>query len=81
MKPSPITARLFELELLVPTDEKLFKEWELANPKLAEEYAFLCGYVTWVAARGPKAYEELRTKERYKQSITNYRLRVQQAKK
>ena len=68
MKPSPITARLFSLQVAGRKED-------------TEELAFLEEYMAWVAARGPKAYEELRTKERYKQSITNYRLRVQQDKK
>jgi len=68
MKPSPITARLFSLQVAGRKED-------------TEELAFLEEYMAWVAARGPKDYEELRTKERYKQSITNYRLRVQQAKR
>ena len=68
MKPSPITARLFSLQVAGRKED-------------TEELAFLEEYMAWVAARGPKDYEELRTKEHYKQSITNYRLRVQQDKK
>ena len=68
MKPSPITARLFALQVS-------------SRPEDAQELAFLEEYAAWKTANGLKAYEVQRAKERYQQSITNYRLRVQQAKK
>ena len=68
MKPSPITARLFALQVA-------------SRPEDAAELAFLEDYAAWKAANGVKAYEVQRSKERYQQSITNYRLRVQQDKK
>ena len=68
MKPSPITARLFALQVA-------------SRPEDAQELAFLEDYMDWKAANGVKAYEAHRAKERHLHSLANYRLRVQQTKK
>ena len=68
MKPSPIAARLFALQVS-------------SRPEDAAELAFLEEYQQWVAKGGPKTFDTNRNRERYRQSIAHYRTRVQNTKR